>query len=96
MRLPVLLLLLPLLAGCARGDWDYLTSFGTSREAQARPAPQTVARAAEAPAQPAPDPFCLAVARQDASAKGFDAATEARVAQRSYLQCVGIFGNPGD
>jgi hypothetical protein len=95
MRVIALLLALPLLAGCAAGDWDYLTSFGTSERAEAAPAPkpETVARTTPAPAQPAPNAFCLAVARQDATGNGFDTATQAKVAQRSYLQCVGIFGN---
>ena len=41
----------------------------------------------------APNAFCMGVARGDAMGNDFDAATQARVAQRSYAQCVAIFGN---
>jgi hypothetical protein len=91
MRALVLLLLLPLLAGCGASQWDYLTSFGSpARPAIAQPAP--ISRAAPPPAGTQPDPFCLAVAKNDASGAGFDQATEGKVALRSYQQCVGIFG----
>jgi hypothetical protein len=93
MRVLVLLVALPLLAGC--GEWDYLTSFGTSKRAEAEapaPPPARIAQTAPAGAQPAPDPFCLGVARQDATTNGFDQATEGKVAIRSYQQCVGLFG----
>ena len=92
MRALALLLLLPLLAACSAGDWDYLTSFGNAKRAQAlAPAPAAIARAA--PAQPAPNAFCVAVAKQDATGNGFDTATQQRVAVSSYQQCVGVFGN---
>ena len=92
MRVCVILLILPFLAACSGLDWDHLTSFGTSERAQAAaPAPVSVARAA-APAQPAPNAFCMAVAKQDATGNGFDTATQQRVAVSSYQQCVGVFG----
>lgn len=105
MRIFAVLLLVPLLGGCARGDWEYLTSFGAPRKAVApapaapvtatRAAPTTVARAApvQAASAPAPDPFCMAVAKQDAMENGFDPATQGKVALRSYQQCVQVFGS---
>ncbi len=98
MRVLVLLFALPLLAGCGAMDWDYLTSFGSSKRAEAdAPAapPARIAQTAPAgaqPAPPAPDPFCLGVAKQDATTGGFDAATQGKVAIRSYQQCVGLYG----
>jgi hypothetical protein len=107
MRALPLILLLPFLAGCSGGAWDYLTHFGndpaeatasSAPEARQQPAPrpQQTASAAPAGAQPAsaapPDPFCLAVARQDATENGFDTATENRVAVHSYQQCIQVFG----
>jgi hypothetical protein len=71
-------------------------SFGGSPHSEAAasaPRPAQIAQAAPAPAQAAPDPFCLGVAKQDATTNGFDQATQGRVAIRSYQQCVGIFGN---
>jgi hypothetical protein len=44
-----------------------------------------------APAQPANADFCRAVAAQDATANGFDPATQQRVFARSYGQCVAIY-----
>jgi hypothetical protein len=44
-----------------------------------------------APAQPANADFCRAVATQDATANGFDQATQQRVFARSYGQCVAIY-----
>ncbi len=76
-----------LLSGCTDADWDHLTSFGEA-------APQDVATAAPAPAIAAPPPdtsFCQAVARQDATGNAFDAATQTRVAQQSYAQCMALY-----
>jgi hypothetical protein len=102
MRVLVLLLALPLLAGCTDAGWNRLMTFGGTDNPVA---PAQVAQAAPAkiaqmaptpagaqPAPPAPDPFCLGVAKQDATTSGFDAATQGRVAIRSYQQCVGLFG----
>ncbi|HWU54241.1 MAG TPA: hypothetical protein VN175_01985, partial [Rhizomicrobium sp.] len=44
-----------------------------------------------APEQPANADFCRAVATQDATANGFDPATQQRVFARSYGQCVAIY-----
>jgi hypothetical protein len=91
MRVPVLLLLLPLLAGCTDADWDNLISFGghdaATQVATAAPAVATP------PAPPASNAFCMDVARKDATTNDFDEATQQRVAVRSYQQCVAIFGN---
>lgn len=93
MRISVLLLALPLLAGCTDADWDHLMSFGGSRDRQE-------VREAAAPAAPVPAPaappasnaFCMAVAQHDATSNGYDPATQTRVAQQSYRQCVTLFG----
>jgi hypothetical protein len=104
MRVLTLMALLPLLAGCSNGTWDYLTHFGSDPGQASKPEPRAAtqvppnqtASAAPAGAQPGqaqpPDPFCLAVAREDASENGFDSATEGRMAVRSYTQCIQIFG----
>jgi hypothetical protein len=95
MRVPLLLIALPLLAGCTDADWNRLMSFGGGSDNPAASAQMARAAPAPAPAQAAaaPDPFCLGVAKQDATTNGFDQATQGRVAIRSYQQCVGIFGN---
>jgi hypothetical protein len=96
MRVLPLFVLLPLLAGCSSSDWDHLFRFGNDTDEAAAPAPKVAAAAPPAGAQPAqapsPDPFCLAVAKEDATENDFDTATENRVALRSYRQCVQIFG----
>jgi hypothetical protein len=64
------------------------------------PAPAPTAPAAPAQAAPATlaaaaaqmNPFCLGIARQDATTHDFDTATQQKVAARSYQQCVQIFG----
>ena len=69
---------------------------------QAAPKAQSVRRPVAQAAQPiAPaqtaqagvNPFCAAVARQDADGHGFDAATQQGMFVRSYQQCVTVFGN---
>ena len=101
-----------LLSACTDADWSRGMSFigidesaGTApRRAQAaprpaaRPAPRPLAQAA--PAQTAQangaNPFCAAVARQDADGHGFDAQTQQGMFVRSYQQCVTVFGNVAD
>jgi hypothetical protein len=93
MRIAVLLLALPLLAGCSDTDWSRLMSFDGIRDHQ------EVAQAAVAPTPPPPpavpasNAFCMGVANEDATSNGYDLATQQRVAQQSYGQCVAIFGN---
>ncbi len=82
------------LSGCTSADWDHaMTYTGLAEEPSVAaapvpaPAPRPVAAAA------APDTgFCQAVAKQDAGQDGFDAATQQRVFQRSFQQCVALFG----
>ena len=66
----------------------------------AQAAPQAMAQAtAQVPAQAAQgggNPFCAAVARQDAEGHGFDAATQQGIFTRSFRQCVTVFGNVSD
>lgn len=97
------------LSACSDADWSNSMRFAgldDSDQAAAQPAsqaaPQPVAQVTPPPgAQPAPaqattaNPFCSAVARQDAERNDFDAATQQGVYVRSYQQCVTIFGNAG-
>jgi hypothetical protein len=80
------------LSACTDADWNHLTSFdqGSSQEvADAAPPVQTVA---VAPPVASADPsFCRDVAKQDATANSFDPATQQRMAQQSYAQCVAIY-----
>lgn len=87
-RLAVICCAALMLAGCSLPDFDGLFDFsGDSQMAAATPAP-----APAPPAAPgAPDPFCSSVAREDAQRGGFDAATQARMLQRSYQQCMEVF-----
>jgi hypothetical protein len=96
------------LSACTDADWSHNMSFiglDDSDQAAAQPAPQPVAQVTPPPgAQPAPaqtaqamtpNPFCSAVAKQDAERNDFDATTQQGVYVRSYQQCVAIFGNAG-
>ncbi len=67
------------------------SGLGTDQQAAvAMPAPAPVP---QPQAAAAPDTsFCQAVAKQDAAGDGFDAATQSRVFQRSFQQCVALFG----
>jgi hypothetical protein len=59
------------------------------------PAPSAPVASAPAPGTTAAatlDPFCLGIARQDATTHDFDTGTQQKVAARSYQQCVQIFG----
>jgi hypothetical protein len=51
----------------------------------------TAAPAAAAAAEPSNADFCRNVATQDATRNDFDQATQQRVFQRSYAQCVAIY-----
>ncbi|HKQ45574.1 MAG TPA: hypothetical protein VJS47_09290 [Rhizomicrobium sp.] len=74
-------------AGCTDADWDRALNHVSPD--------QTVAASAPPPQPPAAAPdntdFCRAVATQDATGNGFDAATQASVMARSYAQCVAIY-----
>jgi len=59
-------------------------------------APASASAPASAPAAAAaaqPDPFCLGIARQDATTNDFDPSTQQKAVVSSYQQCVQIFGN---
>ena len=90
-----------LLSGCSSFSFDDILGFPGSETAEASAAPpartvtavvaqQGSATAATGQAQ-APSAFCRGVATQDATQGAFDGPTQARVAQKSYAQCVAQF-----
>jgi hypothetical protein len=93
------LALCPVLAGCADSDWNRLLNYGGEEEAAVTPvtsvsqtaAAQPAAAEPAAPALPENAGFCRGVATQDATSNGFDQATQQRVYQRSFAQCVAIY-----
>jgi hypothetical protein len=94
------LALCPALAGCSDSDWNGLLNYGGEEEAavmpvtsvsQASGSPASVAAEPAAAALPGNADFCRGVAAQDATTNGFDQATQQRVFQRSYAQCVAIY-----
>ena len=108
-RLALALAAASLLSACTDADWSRNMSFiGLNDRAndsaepvaeaapEAQSAPRAVAQTVAAPAQTAQagvNPFCAAVAKQDADGHGFDAATQQGMFVRSYQQCVTVFGN---
>ena len=97
LRLAAVLSCVLLLTGCSTIS-SYWDSFNFSdsaneddaaREQQAAAAPARPATSAVTPGTP--DPFCVAVARQDSGADTFDTATQQRMALRSYQQCVAMY-----
>jgi len=97
-RHSLILLVFPLLlAGCTDSDWDHVLSYSGLEESAAqadapRPAaPTSVAAEPSAPAQSSNADFCRSVATRDASADGFDSATQARIFAQSYAQCAAIY-----
>jgi hypothetical protein len=92
MRRFALLLAVPFLAGCS--DMGHLMNFGGDPYPEVAAATPVAAPAPAAAGPAAPDAFCMGVAKGDATRNDFDAATQQRVAQRSYAQCVTIFGSP--
>ena len=99
--LPILSLTLCLFAaGCTDSDWNHLLSYGgmggsdedATSPAQAAATPAAAATAGPAqPDQPANADFCRSVAAQDATRNDFDQATQQKVFQRSFAQCVAIY-----
>jgi hypothetical protein len=77
---------LVLLSGCDSMDG----LFNSEPDEDMAPAPQ--AAQAAAPAASTHDAFCRAIAQQDATGFDFDTATQQRVAQHSYAQCLSIYG----
>ena len=94
LRLAAALASLLLLAGCSMPNWHDLFEFSDDREVVAAPRPVASAAPAPAGAQGAPDPFCVSVAQQDAQRGQFDDATQQRMIQRGYQQCVALFRGP--
>jgi hypothetical protein len=96
-RLAAILSCVLLLTGCSTVSsyWDMFNFSDSANEDDAMREQQ----AAAAPARPAtpaitpgtPDPFCVAVARQESGAETFDTATQQRMALRSYQQCVAMY-----
>ncbi len=78
------------LSACTDTDWNRLTSFDSSSSEQvADTAPPAQV---SAPSAVSPDPsFCQAIARQDGTGGAFDTATQTRVAQQSYAQCIALY-----
>ena len=77
MRQIIIIALLAALCGCS----EITSLMGDKSEIEAsvaRPAPS---------APPQDDSFCRNVAVEDATGKGFDEATQKRVAEQSYLEC---------
>lgn len=79
-----------LLSGCS-GDLTNLLDFD-HHEAEATETAAAPVPVAAASANPN-DRFCRDVATQDAAGKGFDQATQARVAQQSYTQCMMLYNH---
>jgi hypothetical protein len=89
-------------AACTDSDWNHVLNYGGLGEKDAasadefpvtpaEPPAATVAPAAAAEAAPSNTDFCRNVATQDATRNDFDQATQQRVFQRSYAQCVAIY-----
>ncbi|HEX4271757.1 MAG TPA: hypothetical protein VHZ32_10235 [Rhizomicrobium sp.] len=86
-------------AGCSDTDWDHAMTYsglGGQRVAEnttgALPGENTPP---PSPTQTstAPDTnFCESVAKQDATSDGLDAATQQRLFQRNFRQCIQMFG----
>jgi hypothetical protein len=107
MKNPLILIACLALAGCTDAQWNHALNYGgmgDSDAAEAEVAAETQAPAARAhaataapqpmaamPAAPANSDFCKSVATQDATANGFDPATQQRVLAQSYAQCLTIY-----
>ena len=104
MKTPLILVACLLLAGCTDADWNQALNYGGLGEADSAEAEMAVeTKAPGTPAQMAPQPvaanpaasagadFCKSVATQDATTNGFDPATQQRVLQQSYQQCITIY-----
>lgn len=105
MKSPLILIACLALAGCTDAQWNHAlnyTGMGESDAADAdvAPEPQAPARPSQAAAAPQPmtampapanSDFCKSLATQDATANGFDPATQQRVLAQSYQQCLAIY-----
>ncbi len=106
MKKPLILIACLALAGCTDAQWNHALNYGGMGDADAAEtevaaetrAPATVVRATVAPQPMAANPvlpansdFCKSVATQDATANGFDPATQQHVLEQSYQQCLTIY-----
>lgn len=96
MRVAAALCTALLLGGCSLPRISDLFSFPDNSDAAAAAAsePRQVVSAAPVAPPGAPDPYCAAVAQQDAQEGGFDAATQQRMIQRGYRQCMALYRAP--
>ncbi len=94
LRVAALLAASLVLAGCSTFDgMTDIFGFPSGDEAPQPPAPTGAASATTATAAAeGPNKFCRSVASHEALANDFDTATQAKMAQKSYAQCVAIFG----
>ena len=81
-----------LLTGCSDMP-DNLFSFDSPQEEAAAPAAPQAAPQQQTAAVSPNDSLCRAAAQQDATGNGFDQATQQRVAQQSYAQCIALHAN---
>ena len=97
MKKPLILIACLFLAGCTDADWNHALNYGGMGDAEAdaepvAPMPQTSAPAPlPVAAAPANNDFCKSIATRDATTNSFDPATQARVLQQSYAQCLTIY-----
>jgi len=106
MKKPLILIACLALAGCTDAQWNHALNYGglgdadaaeseVAVETQAPPVRAQVSAATATPQPmaiaPANSDFCKSVATQDATANGFDPATQQRVLQQSYQQCLTIY-----
>jgi hypothetical protein len=86
------------LAGCSDADWNHAMTYsglGPQRIAADATGVLPGENTPPPPAQTstAPDTsFCQSVAKKDATSDGLDAATQQRVFQQSFQQCIQMFG----
>jgi hypothetical protein len=80
-----------LLAGCTDADWDHAMTYTGLEGARTAEAAEAPPASVPVPAAASDDGFCEAVAKQDATGGEFDPATQARILQRSFRQCVAMF-----
>ena len=101
MKKPLILIACLLLAGCTDADWNHALNYSGMGDAEPDAAPPAPTRQVSAPAAPQPvaaapmapanNDFCKGVATNDATANSFDPATQQRVLQQSYAQCLTIY-----
>ena len=80
------------LSGCTDSDWDHAMTYSGLGEQAAAADPVPPPARAPVPAPASNASFCESVAKQAATRDGFDAATQQRMFQRSFEQCVAMFG----